>query len=352
MDLPIADLLDQEGCRRRLSDLLHPGGLASPRCGTRDGRTVHRRRTGSPVVDYRCKGCHRVFNRVTGTAWQRARLRPVQIVLILHGVTPRAPAAKLAREVGVSRQHVLRLRHTIQARALAGADRSPPPDEHVEADERYQNAGEEGAPHTDPADPPRRANQAAGHGAWDTERLPVPTVVGRESARAHLAVTRTAGTRALNRVAREAVTAPALVNTDEWRGYARLAEVECDRAAVNHQAGEWARDDDGDGVREAHCNIRERLWTGARNLRRPLRDAYVTYCGRYISICRMGAQPQARERRVRPRPPGCAPQHQLAEMSRPLCFTPTRSAIPPTGESPSSYGPHRVPAPPHRVHPR
>ena len=39
----------------------------------------------------------------------------------------------------------------------------------TEADELYQNAGEKGRKHTDPADPPRRrANKARGHGTWET----------------------------------------------------------------------------------------------------------------------------------------------------------------------------------------
>ena len=76
---------------------------------------------------------------------------------------------------------------------------------------------------------------------------------------------------ALNGVVRGAVTAPALVNTDDWRGYDRLAEVGCARAVVCRAAGEWARDDDGDGVREVHNNTQEGLWTGLRNLLRTFR---------------------------------------------------------------------------------
>jgi DNA-directed RNA polymerase subunit RPC12/RpoP len=65
MDFPIVDLMDQEGCRQKLFDLLHPDGLACPRCGARDGLNIHRRRPDTPVIDYRCKGCRRVFNMYT-----------------------------------------------------------------------------------------------------------------------------------------------------------------------------------------------------------------------------------------------------------------------------------------------
>ena len=166
MDFPILDLMDQEGCCRTLFDLLHPEGPACPRCGARAGLNVHRRRPDSPVVDYRCKGCRRVFNMFTGTSWQGTHLSPAQILLILRGIAQGVPTAKLAREVGITRQHLLRLRHAIQARVLAGADRTPLPDDTAEADEMYQNAGEKrGAAQRPrrPAAAPRQLGQGPRH---------------------------------------------------------------------------------------------------------------------------------------------------------------------------------------------
>src|SRR4051812_46239714 len=134
MDFPILDLMDQEGCRQKLFDLLHPDGSSCPRCGARGGLNVHRRHPDSPVIDYRCKACRRVFNMFTGTQWQGTHLGPAQILLILRGIAQGVPTAKLAREVGISRQHLLRLRHEIQARALAAVDHGPLPDDQAEAD--------------------------------------------------------------------------------------------------------------------------------------------------------------------------------------------------------------------------
>ena len=56
------------------------------------------------------------------------------------------------------------------------------------------------------------------------------------------------------------------VCTDEWAGYTRLADkYEIEHRTVCHSAGEWARDDDGDGIREVHCNSCEGAGTGLRN---------------------------------------------------------------------------------------
>jgi transposase-like protein len=140
MDFPIGELLDEGACYDWLVRLVHPRGLTCPRCGSDDLR-VHRR-TRAPVLDYRCPGCRRVFNAFTQTAFHKTQRRPSQIVLILRGIARGETTAALARELGVNRPHLLETRHRLQANALAHRDASPLGDDHVEADEMYQNAGE------------------------------------------------------------------------------------------------------------------------------------------------------------------------------------------------------------------
>jgi transposase-like protein len=140
MDFPILDLMDEPACHRRLLDLLYPDGLTCPRCGGgRNRYNIHRRHDDSPVVDYRCRDCRRVFNLFTGTIWQGTHRSPAQI---LREFTQNTPTAKLARELQASRWHLLELRHEVQARAAAAAGPTPLPDDLVEADEMDQNAGE------------------------------------------------------------------------------------------------------------------------------------------------------------------------------------------------------------------
>ena len=141
-------------------------------------------------------------------------------------------------------------------------------------------------PHPDPADPPRRrANQAAGHGTWDTDRPPVPGVVGRESGRLWSRVGRRSGSAELVGATVVPATKPgAMVYTDEWVGYKPLARNGRGHATVNHEAGERARDDDGDGIREVHVNTLEGLWTGLRNFLRPFRGVNKVYLEQYVII--------------------------------------------------------------------
>jgi transposase len=74
----------------------------------------------------------------------------------------------------------------------------------------------------------------------------------------------------------------AMVYTDDWNGYNPLARRDRGHAPVNHNRGEFARDDDGDGIREVHCNTMEGIWTGLRNFLRPFRGVSKVYLEQYV----------------------------------------------------------------------
>ena len=145
--------------------------------------------------------------------------------------------------------------------------------------------GKKGIPHRDPDDPPRRrANKQRGHGTFDNDRPPVAATIGRDSGRACLHVVRNSDRPTLEGLV-QATTAPgATLNTDEWRAYGRVGELGRGHATVNHGAGEWARDDDGDGIREVHCNTMEGTWTGLRNFLRPFRGVSKWHLAGYVAI--------------------------------------------------------------------
>ena len=179
MDFPIADLLDQDACYRKIVDLLHPAGLACPRCGAGDGLRVHRRHR-DPVLDFRCSGCGRVFNAWTGTPLQGMQRRPAEVLLILRGFAQGVSTARLARELECDRMKLLALRHRLQGNALIGMDRNPLGDAAVEADEMYQNAGEKRRP----APRPRRPAAAPGQQAAGPRHLRQRPAAGGRGGRA------------------------------------------------------------------------------------------------------------------------------------------------------------------------
>ena len=80
----------------------------------------------------------------------------------------------------------------------------------------------------------------------------------------------------------EAYTEPvAVLYADGSNAYGRIEETQRTRQSVNHWEGEWARDADGDGLREVHSNTIEGIWTGLRNFLRRFRGVHKKYLAQY-----------------------------------------------------------------------
>ena len=194
MDFPIAEFMDEDACYQKIVEILHPDGLACPRCQSRDGFRVHRR-TRDPVLDYRCS-CGRVFNAFTETVFHKTHRRPSEILLILRGIAQGTTTARLARELNRHRQHLLQLRHRLQEQALRSADPMPLDDAAVEADEMYQNAGEKRHPAHRPARPAAPSWQSTARARQLRQR----SSSGRRCGRARLGGTPAPRRGALGRV--------------------------------------------------------------------------------------------------------------------------------------------------------
>jgi transposase-like protein len=147
--------------------------------------------------------------------------------------------------------------------------------------------GKKGTLHPDPADPPRRrANKAKGHGTWDRDRPPVFGIVGRDSGQVRLEVARRNNRATLCPLAQRYTQPGTTVNSDEWVAYDPLPACGRPRVKVKHSRPnpEYARDDDGDGIREVHANTIEGLWTGLRNFLRPFRGVNKVFLAGYVAL--------------------------------------------------------------------
>ena len=121
-----------------------------------------------------------------------------------------------------------------------------------------------------------------GHSTYALDRPPIVGSIGRESGQVRLRVVQRTDGRTLERHVAAYTQPEAVVNTDEWQGYNHIARA---RVTVNHRVDEWARDDDGDGVREVHVNTTEGLWTSLRNYLRPFRGVHKAHLSGYVAMC-------------------------------------------------------------------
>jgi len=146
--------------------------------------------------------------------------------------------------------------------------------------------GKKGDPHLDPQDPPRRrANKQRGHGTYERDRPPLVQLICRESKELRISLIHNANREQLEALIQKHLPtgAQVWVNTDEWRSYAKISRFGLIHQTVNHSIKEWARDEDGDGIREVHVNSCEGSGTGLRNFLRQFRGVHKKYLNQYCA---------------------------------------------------------------------
>ena len=106
-------------------------------------------------------------------------------------------------------------------------------------------------------------------------------VIGRTSRQVRIRVVKNTKGETLCPFVERFTQSEATLYTDEYDSYNRLQRT---RHTVCHSKNEYARDDDGDGIREVHVNSNEGGWTGLRNLIRPYRGVHKAYLSGYAAI--------------------------------------------------------------------
>ena len=85
-------------------------------------------------------------------------------------------------------------------------------------------------------------------------------------------------------VLKRTITAGSCIFTDEYDIYARLPEWGYGHKTVCHSAGEYARDEDGDGFCEVHVNTVEGFWSLLRSWLRPHRGISQEHLPLYLGF--------------------------------------------------------------------
>lgn len=163
IDFPIGELLDDSVCPLWLERHLHPDGLTCPHGGPSE-RRLFRAQGHFPAS--RCRACEGDDPLLTGTIAANTRQRPATVVLRLRGSAKGEPTARLARELGRSRQQLHTLRRRMQTNLNETAPTAVMVGTAFEADERYHNAGEQQHPASSPhrsAPAPRQYAKGARH---------------------------------------------------------------------------------------------------------------------------------------------------------------------------------------------
>jgi transposase-like protein len=157
----------------------------------------------------------------------------------------------------------------------------------VECDELYLIAGHKGQP-----EKVREANRKArcrrlkgtrGRGTLATEKPPVFGMIQR-SGEVRIWMLDKVQQATIKPIILSSIAAGTLIFTDEYTIYSRLEQWGFQHKTVNHSAGEYARDEDGDGFCEVHSNTMEGFWSLLRPWLRPHRGISQDKLPLYLSF--------------------------------------------------------------------
>jgi transposase-like protein len=126
-----------------------------------------------------------------------------------------------------------------------------------------------------------RANKRRGRGTFANDRPPVLGTIGRDSGQVRLRVVDDTKQTTLRAHVEQFTGEGTHVYTDEYDSY---NTVDRPRSMVAHGHKEWARDDDGDGIREVHTNTTEGMWSGLRTFLRVFRGVSKHFLSGYVAI--------------------------------------------------------------------
>jgi transposase-like protein len=157
----------------------------------------------------------------------------------------------------------------------------------VETDEVYIVAGHKGHPESvaklGRTGRRRKLKGKSGRGTLLGEKPPVLGMIER-GGEVVLHMLANVQQKTIAPILKQTIQVGSLIFTDEYDIYARLEEWGYAHKTVNHSAGEYARDEDGDGFHEVHVNTVEGFWSLLRSSLRPHRGIPQEHLPLYLAF--------------------------------------------------------------------
>jgi transposase-like protein len=271
--LNIQSLIDDGKCFEIVRQLRWPDGVTCPHCTslrvTRQGydETQPLRRK------YECRACHRRFDDLTGTIFA-GHHRPLRTwILALYFMGLNLSNEQIAKGLDLNgddaQEMTSRLRQGIVERQpevrLSGE---------VECDEAYVTAGHKGHPEAvRRKGRPGRRRRLKGERGRGTLAKEKPPILGMIQRGGQVVIRMLADVKraTIAPLIRRTIAKGTMIYTDEYNIYDRLEGWGYGHRTVCHAAGEFARDEDGDGFCEVHVNTIEGFWSLLRSWLRPHR---------------------------------------------------------------------------------
>ena len=269
----IRQLIDEAKCFEAIRSLRWPNGVCCPFCGADHVNKRGFHNTQTYRQRYACQVCQREFDDLSDTIFE-GHHQPLQVwVLCLYfmglNLSNEQIAAELDLAVSDTQAMATQLRAGVVAKKKPGQLTGE-----VEVDEVYIVAGHKGQPEVVAREGRlgrrRRLKGKPGRGTLADEKPPVLGMIQRDG-EVVIQMLPNVQQVTIKPVLTSTIVPGTQVYTDEYDIYHRLPEWGYPHKSVNHSAGEYARDEDGDGFHEVHVNTMEGFWSLLRSWLRPHR---------------------------------------------------------------------------------
>ena len=267
----VLGLIDESKCYEMVRTARWDDEVVCVNCKSR-----HIRNNGGSPADqncwrYVCATCGKNFDDLTATFLSGHRQPIKNWISCAYFMSLNLSNEQIAAELGIRSKTVydmtIRIRTEIMKKTpeiiLDGT---------IEIDEAYVVAGHKGNPDVVSGLGRRgrrnRLKGARGRGTLAREKPPVFGMLKRGGC-AVIRMLPNFQQTTIEPLIERHVRRGAIINTDEFDIYSHLSEMGYIHRTVCHGIREFARDDDGDGVREVHTNSIEGLWSHMRSWLRP-----------------------------------------------------------------------------------
>lgn len=272
--LNIYKLIDEAMCYQSVRELRWPDGIVRcPHCESAQVIKHGRDETQEHRQKYRCKACPCYFDDLTGTIF-KGHHQPLKTwILCLYFMGLNLSNQQIAEELDLNKDVAQRMTSELREGVVQRKARSKLNGE-VECDEVYVVAGHKGHPAAVIGQGRKgrrnRLKGARGRGTLAKEKPPIFGMIQR-GGEVVIQMLEDVKQSTIAPLIRATIVPGTQIYTDEYNIYSRLTEWGYAHKSVCHSAGEYARDEDGDGYHEVHVNTMEGFWSLLRSWLRPHR---------------------------------------------------------------------------------
>jgi transposase-like protein len=273
MMLNVQTLIDDAKCFEIVRHMRWPDGITCPHCTSLQATRQGFDETRPMRQKYECRACRKRFDDLTGTIFA-GHHRPLRTrILGLYFMGLNLSNEQIAKELDLNGDDAQKMTSQLR-RGIVERRPEVRLSGEVECDEVYVTAGHKGHPQAvrrkGRPGRRRRLKGERGRGTSEKEKPPILGMI-RRSGQVVIRMLADVKQVTIAPLIRRTIAKGTVVYTDEYNIYDRPEGWGYSHRTVCHAAGEFARDEDGDGSCEVHVNTIEGFWSLWRSWLRPHR---------------------------------------------------------------------------------